>query len=163
MSDAIIAPGQRAPDFSLLNQRHQTVTLAQLAGKFTVLYFYPKALTPGCSVQAEGLAAAAEELAALNARVVGISPDPIARLVKFSDKYNLPFDLLADPDHAVAERYGVWGLKKFMGREFLGIRRTTFLIDPDLAVQSVISRVNTKTHAEQVLIALRQLATSTPV
>lgn len=157
MSAAIVAPGQRAPDFSLLNQRRETVALAQRAGKITVLYFYPKALTPGCSVQAEGLAAAAGELATLGAEVVGISPDPVERLAKFSDKYQLPFDLLADPDHAVAESYGVWGLKKFMGREFFGILRTTFLIDPDLVIRGVIDRVNTKTHAAQVLDALREL------
>lgn len=155
------APGARAPDFTLLNQHHQSVALEHFRGGFTVLYFYPRALTPGCTVQAEGLAGAHAQLAALNARVVGISTDAVARLKKFSDKYAINFDLLADVDHQVAERYGVWGLKKFMGRESLGIFRTTFILDSTLLVRTVITRVNTKTHAAQVLTTLRELTAPT--
>ena len=125
--------GAVAPLFSLRNQDGQTINLQDFKGKNTiVLYFYPKALTPGCTTQACGLRDSREMLRQKNAIVFGISPDPIKKLKQFTDKHTLNFDLLSDEDHAIAEQYGVWGLKKFMGREFMGILRTTFVIDQDL-------------------------------
>lgn len=150
--------GEPAPDFSLCNQRGETVTLTAYRGKTVVLYFYPKALTPGCTTQACGIRDRAEEFAQLNAVVFGVSPDPEEKLQKFIEKHQLNFDLLADPDHAVAEQYGVWGKKKFMGKEFLGIIRTTFIIGPEGQLQEVMNDFKTKTHHEDLLERLRSHA-----
>lgn len=144
--------GNVAPDFSLKNQDEELVSLRDFIGsKNLVLYFYPKAATPGCTTQACGLRDINQELAELDTAVVGISPDMPAALRKFIEKQNLNFDLLSDPDHAVAEQYGAWGPKKFMGREYEGILRTTFLIDKDGRLRHILDKVKTKTHDRQVL------------
>lgn len=148
--------GNLAPAFSLPNQRGETVTLKDFRErKAVVLYFYPKAMTPGCTVQACGLRDAGAEYAALDAVVLGVSPDPVERLAKFAERDRLHFDLLSDVDHAVAERYGVWGPKKFMGREFLGILRTTFIIGRDGRLCQVFDKVRTASHHRDVLDWLR--------
>ncbi|HSX49835.1 MAG TPA: thioredoxin-dependent thiol peroxidase [Cellvibrio sp.] len=148
--------GNLAPAFSLKNQAGNEVALKDFKGKKNViLYFYPKASTPGCTVQACGIRDTRSEFDALEAVVIGVSPDAPAKLQKFVDKYDLNFDLLADEDHALAEKYGVWGLKKFMGREFMGILRTSFLIDKDGRLKYILSKVNTKTHDQEMLRVLR--------
>lgn len=144
--------GSLAPDFSLKNQNEELVSLRDFTGeKNLVVYFYPKASTPGCTTQACGLRDVKSELAELDTAVLGISPDMPPALRKFIDKQGLNFDLLSDPDHAVAEQYGAWGPKKFMGREYEGILRTTFLIDKDGRLQQVLDKVKTKTHDQEVL------------
>lgn len=147
--------GEPAPEFSLSNQKGETVSLAANRGKTVVLYFYPKALTPGCTTQACGIRDSENALAELGAVVYGVSPDTEQKLQKFIDKYQLNFDLLADPDHATAEDYGVWGEKQFMGKEFMGIKRTTFIIDPDGRLQGVLDDFKTKNHHETLLQWLR--------
>jgi len=148
--------GNLAPAFTLLDQNGNKVSLKDMRGHNVVLYFYPKAMTPGCTVQACGLRDAQAELAALDIVALGVSPDPVSRLQKFIDKQNLNFTLLSDEDHAVAEKYGCWGLKKFMGREFMGILRTTFIVDKEGRLQHVMSKVNTKTHHDDVLAWVRE-------
>lgn len=143
--------GSTAPGFTLKNQREETVRLEDYRGKNVVLYFYPKALTPGCTVQACGIRDAQAELQSLNAVVFGVSPDPTARLQKFIDKYELNFDLLSDEDHSLAEQYGVWGPKKFMGKEFLGIKRTTFIIGGDGKLRGILDSFKTKTHHDELV------------
>lgn len=143
--------GQSAPDFSLKNQRGETVSLADFKGKKNVvLYFYPKAMTPGCTTQACGIRDSKAEFADLNTVVLAVSPDPYSRLARFEEKQDLNFDLLSDEDHAVTESYGCWDLKKFMGREFMGVLRTTFVIDKDGKIAMVMKKVKTKTHHEDV-------------
>lgn len=144
--------GKAAPAFSLLNQNREKVSLKDFKGeKNVVLYFYPKAMTPGCTVQACGLRDAKKKYSAKKTVVLGISPDSPERLKKFQERDNLNFDLLSDPEHKIAEKYGVWDLKKFMGREFMGILRTTFIIGKDGKIKHVMSKVNTKTHHEDAL------------
>ncbi len=144
--------GNMAPNFSLKNQAKETIQLKDFKGKNNILvYFYPKAATPGCTVQACGIRDYAAELERLNTRVLAISPDSPAKLQKFDTKYELKFDLLSDEDHAVAETYGVWGLKKFMGREFMGIIRTSFIIDQSGRLVKILEKVNTKTHNDDVI------------
>lgn len=149
---SIPAVGKQAPAFRLQNQDAETVSLADFKGKKNViLYFYPKAMTPGCTVQACGLRDSAKELAALDTVVLGVSPDPVNRLQKFIDKESLNFTLLSDEDHAVADKYGAWGPKKFMGREYDGILRQTYIIDKDGKLRHVMDKVKTKTHHDDVL------------
>lgn len=148
--------GSVAPGFSLLNQRGEKISLSDFKGKKNVaLYFYPKASTPGCTTQACGLRDTQNEFIKLDTIILGVSPDPIPKLQKFLDKYDLNFDLLADEDHALAEKYGVWALKKFMGKEFMGIVRTTFLINKEGRLVHIMEKVNTKTH-DQDLLAIVQ-------
>lgn len=150
MSQAIV--GQPAPVFSLYNQHGQLVTLESFKGrKNVVLYFYPKAMTPGCTTQACGIRDAAEDFNELETVVLGVSPDAQPKLLKFVEKYTLDFDLLSDEDHAVAEAYGAWGDKKFMGREYQGILRSSFIIDKAGVLKHVMSKVNTKTHHDDVI------------
>jgi peroxiredoxin Q/BCP len=144
--------GSTAPAFSLLDQRGKEVSLDDFTDKKNVvLYFYPKAMTPGCTVQACGIRDTYAEFKALDTVVLGVSPDSVARLVKFEDKQELNFTLLSDEDHAVTEAYGAWGLKKFMGREFMGVLRSTFVIDKQGKIVMVMDKVKTKTHHEDVL------------
>lgn len=144
--------GNLAPAFSLPDQSGNKVSLKDFRDRnIVVLYFYPKAMTPGCTVQACGLRDAQKELASRGVVALGVSPDPVPRLQKFTDRDRLNFTLLSDEDHAVAEKYGCWGLKKFMGREFMGILRTTFIIDRDGRLRHIIDKVNTKTHHQDVL------------
>ena len=150
--------GKVAPAFSLLDQRGKKVSLKQFRdSKNVVLYFYPKAMTPGCTVQACGLRDTQQELATLDAVAIGISPDPSARLAKFEEKHALNFPLLSDEDHAVADAYGAWGLKKFMGKEYMGILRTTFIIDKQGRLTHVMDKVKTKSHHDDVLALLAEL------
>lgn len=150
--------GNLAPAFSLPDQDGEKVSLKDFRGsKNIVLYFYPKAMTPGCTVQACGIRDSKKQLAKLDTVVLGVSPDPVARLGKFIDKQNLNFTLLADEDHAVAEKYGAWGLKKFMGREFMGVLRTTFIIGKDGRLKHVMDNVKTKSHHEDVIALIREL------
>ncbi|HEY7885428.1 MAG TPA: thioredoxin-dependent thiol peroxidase [Cellvibrionaceae bacterium] len=149
--------GKLAPAFSLHDQNGNKVALKDFRGKSNVVvYFYPKAMTPGCTVQACGLRDTATEYKALDTVTLGISPDPVAKLAKFDEKYSLDFPLLSDEDHLVAEKYGVWGLKKFMGREFMGILRTTFIIDKDGKLQNVMDKVKTKSHDQDVLSWIKE-------
>lgn len=149
--------GVAAPNFETLNQRQETVSLTDFVGKKVVLYFYPKAMTPGCTTQACGLRDSQAELAAENAVVLGVSPDAPQRLVKFIERDQLNFDLLSDPDHQIAEAYGVWGLKKFMGREYEGVHRITFIIDEQGVLQHIMDKVKTKSHHDDVLALLKSL------
>ncbi|GAA5523626.1 peroxiredoxin Bcp [Microbulbifer aestuariivivens] len=144
--------GNLAPAFTLTNQKGEKVSLKEFRGsKNVVLYFYPKALTPGCTTQACGIRDAAKEFSELDTVVLGVSPDPEAKLQKFIDKYELNFDLLSDEGHKIADKYGCWGLKKFMGREFMGLLRTTFIIDKEGRLRHIIDKVKTKTHHDDVL------------
>ncbi len=144
--------GNLAPAFTLQDQDGNKVSLKDFRdSQNVVLYFYPRAMTPGCTVQACGLRDSQKELAALDTVALGISPDPVAKLKKFADRDTLNFTLLSDEDHAIADKYGAWGPKKFMGREFDGILRTTFIIGKDGKLKHVIAKVNTKTHHDDVL------------
>lgn len=150
--------GNLAPAFSLPDQDGKTVTLKQFRDKKNVvLYFYPKAMTPGCTVQACGIRDSQKALAKADTVVLGVSPDPVARLGKFIEKQDLNFTLLSDEDHAVAEKYGAWGLKKFMGKEFMGILRTSFIIGKDGRLKHVMDKVATKTHHDDVLQLIKEL------
>ncbi|SDJ13592.1 peroxiredoxin Q/BCP [Ferrimonas sediminum] len=143
--------GADAPQFELKNQHGDTVSLADFPGKRVLVYFYPKAMTPGCTTQACSLRDAKAELAELNTVVLGISPDPVKRLAKFIERDNLNFDLLSDEDHAIADAFGVWGLKKFMGREYDGIHRLSFLISPQGKIEHLFNKFKTKDHHQVVL------------
>ncbi len=149
--------GQPAPDFTTQNQREEDVSLSDLKGKKVVLYFYPKAMTPGCTVQACGLRDTQKELEDRNVVVLGLSPDAPKRLQKFIDRDELNFDLLSDEDHAIAEKYGVWAMKKFMGREFMGVHRITFIIDEDGKLVHIMEKVKTKTHHDDLIAVLDAL------
>lgn len=143
--------GNLAPVFSLLNQDGEKVSLKDFRNtKNVILYFYPKAMTPGCTVQACGLRDARKELAEIDTVALGVSPDSVVRLKKFAERDQLNFTLLSDEDHALADQYGVWDLKKFMGREYMGILRTTFIIGKDGKLKHIIDKVKTKTHHDDV-------------
>ncbi|WKE67455.1 thioredoxin-dependent thiol peroxidase [Gallaecimonas kandeliae] len=146
-----LGPGDKAPAFDLRDQDGNPVRLGDFAGRQLLVYFYPKASTPGCTVQACGLRDSLAELKAQGVAVVGISPDPVKRLKNFEQKQSLNFPLLADEDHSVAEAFGVWGLKKFMGREFDGIHRLSFLIGPDGTVRHRFDKFKTSDHHQVVL------------
>ena len=151
-------PGNLAPAFTLTDQNGDKISLKDFRGeKHVVLYFYPKALTPGCTIQASGLRDSLRSLEQLEAVVLGVSPDPVARLKKFEEKEALNFTLLSDMDHTLADKFGVWGLKKFMGREFMGVIRTTFIIDKEGRVVHIMDKVKTKTHHEDVVNILSEL------
>lgn len=146
-----IKEGETAPEFTLLNQESKSVSLADFKGQKVLVYFYPKASTPGCTTQACGLRDSKEQLNDLNVVVLGISPDSPKRLSNFTNKQNLNFTLLADEDHAVCEQYGVWQLKKFMGKENMGVVRTSFLIDESGKIEHIFNKFTTKDHHEVVL------------
>jgi len=148
--------GDNAPQFSLKDKDENEVALSQFSGKKVLVYFYPKAMTPGCNVQAQGLRDIMEQLQQLNVVVLGISPDASKRLVKFTDKYELNFSLLSDEDHQVADAFGVWGLKKFMGKEYDGIHRMSFLIDEDGLIEYVFNKFKTNEHQQVVLEHLNE-------
>jgi peroxiredoxin Q/BCP len=150
----VVEEGAPAPDFSLTSDSGETVTLSSLRGKPVVLYFYPKDDTPGCTTQAEGIRDVYSDFRARGAVVLGVSPDDEASHVKFKEKYSLPFTLLADPEHEVAEEYGVWKERTLYGKKSMGIERSTFVIDADGNVSKVMRRVKPDTHAADVLAAL---------
>jgi thioredoxin-dependent peroxiredoxin len=150
----MIEEGQEAPDFELTSDTGERVRLSQFRGKPVVLYFYPKDDTPGCTAQACGIRDTYENFEQQGAVVLGVSPDDESSHVKFRQKYGLPFTLLADPDHEVADKYGVWGERKYMGKTYWGVERSTFLIDEEGRIAKIMRRVKPDTHAEQVLAAL---------
>ena len=150
----MVAEGDVAPDFELESDAGERVALASFRGRPVVLYFYPKDDTPGCTTQACGIRDRYGEFEQAGAVVLGVSPDSAAKHVKFKTKYALPFTLLADPEHELAERYGVWGEKKYMGRSYMGVNRTTFVIDADGAIAKVFENVKPATHADDLLAAL---------
>ncbi len=154
----MIEPGQQAPDFELPNQDGDPVRLSGLRGRPVVVYFYPKADTSGCTVQACGVRDRRAEYGSAGATVLGISPDSSAKIKKFHDKYDLGFTLLGDEDHAVAEAYGVWVTKSMYGRKFFGNERTTFIIDPAGKVAEVLRKVKPAEHDALVLEALAEAA-----
>jgi thioredoxin-dependent peroxiredoxin len=148
--------GQPAPDFTLPSTEGTDVSLSSFRGKQSVvLYFYPRDDTPGCTAEACSFRDLRSLFNQSGAEILGVSPDTIKSHKKFQDKHHLTFTLLADADHAVAEQYGVWQLKKFMGREYMGIARTTFVIDPDGKIKAVFPNVKVEGHADKVLQALK--------
>ncbi|MGO9823585.1 MAG: thioredoxin-dependent thiol peroxidase [Solirubrobacteraceae bacterium] len=149
-----LEPGDIAPDFTLPDQDGQPVALAALRGKPVVLYFYPKADTPGCTTQACGVRDRKADYGQLRAVVLGVSPDPVKKIAKFDQKYDLGFPLLADEDHSVAEAYGVWVEKSMYGRTYMGNERTTFVIDEDGTIRNVFRKVKPAEHDSLVLTAL---------
>ncbi|WP_042144920.1 MULTISPECIES: thioredoxin-dependent thiol peroxidase [unclassified Pseudoalteromonas] len=147
-----LVAGDKAPLFSLQDQNGQTVVLSELLKENQVLvYFYPKAMTPGCIIQAENLRDQKATLAKLNTVSVGISPDPVKKLKNFETKKELNFTLLSDEDHAIADEFGVWGLKKFMGKEYDGIHRLSFLVAQDGTIKHVFNKFKTKEHHQVVI------------
>jgi thioredoxin-dependent peroxiredoxin len=151
----VIREGEQAPEFTLESDAGEQVSLSGLRGKPVVLYFYPKDDTPGCTTQACGIRDGYTAFDEAGAVVLGVSPDSVKKHVKFKEKYDLPFTLLADPEHELAERYGVWGEKKYMGKSYMGVNRTTFVIGADGAIVKVMENVKPQTHADDVLAALR--------
>jgi peroxiredoxin Q/BCP len=150
-------PGESAPDFELPDQDGRAVKLSDYRGTPVVVYFYPKADTPGCTTQACGVRDHEADYAAVGATVLGISPDPVAKVKKFHEQQALNFALLADEDHAVAESYGVWVQKSMYGRTYMGNERTTFIVDAGGTVAAVLQKVKPATHDEQVLQALEEV------
>ena len=151
----MVAEGQAAPDFELTSDAGETVRLSELRGRQIVLYFYPRDDTPGCTKQACAIRDAWDDFRATGAEVFGVSPDDEASHTKFKEKHRLPFTLLADPDHALTERYGFWVQKSFAGKKYMGVERSTVVIDADGVVKDVFRRVKPGDHAGRVLAALR--------
>jgi peroxiredoxin Q/BCP len=154
----VIEQGQQAPDFELPDQDGEPVRLSDLRGQPVVLYFYPHADTPGCTTQACGIRDHRADYEAAGAVVLGVSPDPVKAVKKFADKQSLNFRLLADEDHSVCELYGVWAEKSNYGRTYWGALRTTFVIDEEGVVRHVIPNVSPKTHDDEVLSVLGEMA-----
>jgi peroxiredoxin Q/BCP len=149
-----LKPGDRAPDFELHDDTGSPFRLSSQKGKEVVLYFYPKADTPGCTKQACGFRDSAQPIGRRNAVVIGVSPDKPAALARFRAKYQLPFTLIADPEHSAAESYGVWKEKSMYGRKYMGIERTTFVIGADGRIREIFAKVKPDGHAAEILAAL---------
>ena len=149
----MVQVGEMAPDFALQDQSGETITLSGLRGKTVVIFFYPKADTPGCTVEACGFRDNKALFDGKDVVLLGMSPDPVKAQSKFAEKYELPMQLLADEGHEVAEKYGVWAEKSMYGRKYMGIDRTTFVIGPDGKVERVFEKVKPAGHAEEVLAA----------
>lgn len=149
--------GEKAPDFRVRDHRGETVSLSDFKGKHVVLYFYPKDMTPGCTTEACDFRDQHEQFEQLNAVIIGVSPDPVERHVKFIEKHGLPFILLADDQHEVAELYEVWKLKKNFGKEYMGIERSTFLIDKEGTLVKEWRKVKVKGHVEEALEYVQSL------
>ena len=154
----MLAEGDKAPDFSLADQNGEQVKLSGLKGETVVLYFYPRADTPGCTTQACGVRDRGADYEKAGARVIGISPDEVKAIDKFAGKYDLDFTLLADADHSVAEKYGTWVEKSMYGKKYMGVQRATFIIGPDGKIARVFPKVQPKQHDDLVLKALSELA-----
>jgi thioredoxin-dependent peroxiredoxin len=154
----VIETGAEAPDFTLPNQDGEPVTLSSLRGGPVVLYFYPKANTPGCTTQACGIRDHSADYEAAGATVLGVSPDPVKEVKKFHGGQSLNFTLLADEDHAVADLYGTWVEKQMYGRTYMGVQRATFIVDADGKVAHVIPKASPKTHDDEVLALLADYA-----
>jgi len=146
-----LKPGDKAPNFKGIKENGEEVKLADFKGKKLALYFYPKDDTPGCTKEACSLRDGYKKLQKKGIEVLGVSPDKAKKHTKFIDKYELPFSLIADEEHEVLKAYGVWGPKKFMGREYIGVHRVTFIIDEKGKIEHVIEKVVTKDHANQIL------------
>jgi thioredoxin-dependent peroxiredoxin len=157
----MIEEGAQAPDFTLSDQDGEPVSLSDLRGQTVVLYFYPKADTPGCTTQACGIRDHQADYDAAGVRVLGVSPDPVKAIKKFHGGQGLSFTLLADEDHAVSEAYGVWAEKSMYGRTYMGVQRATFIIGADGTVARVFPKVSPKTHDDVVLKALSELSGAT--
>jgi peroxiredoxin Q/BCP len=153
----MIKEGQKAPDFTLTDTNESDIKLSDFKGKWVILYFYPKDMTPGCTIEAMEFSALKKEFEKLNAVVLGVSKDSCASHQKFTDKKELTINLLSDPDSRIQKLYEVWKPKKFMGREFLGTVRTTFLISPDQTIKKIWNEVKARGHAEAVLRELANL------
>lgn len=151
MSDIILEKGDKAPDFKGVDQNEEVHSLAEYKGKKVVLYFYPKDNTPGCTAQACNLRDNYSSLIKKGFQIIGVSADSIKSHKKFEEKFDLPFPLIADEDKVIMNAYGVWGPKKFMGRTYDGIHRTTFLIDEKGKIKAIINKPNTKNHTEEIL------------
>ncbi|RAM50088.1 MAG: thioredoxin-dependent thiol peroxidase [Hapalosiphonaceae cyanobacterium JJU2] len=149
--------GEKAPDFTLPNQDGNLASLADFQSSWLILYFYPKDDTPGCTTEAREFTDLSHEFSALGATIVGVSPDTEKSHCKFTQKHNLSIQLLSDPEHQVCETYGVWQLKKFMGKEYMGVVRSTFLITPDSKLAYVWTNVKVKNHVQAVLAKLQEL------
>jgi peroxiredoxin Q/BCP len=156
----VLSEGDKAPAFALPDQNGKTVRLSDLRGQTVVLYFYPRADTPGCTTQACGVRDRSADYEAAGARVIGISPDEVKDIDKFAGKYDLGFALLADADHAVAEKYGAWVEKSMYGRKYMGVARATFIVDPKGKVARVFPKVQPKKHDDLVLKALDELVSA---
>jgi peroxiredoxin Q/BCP len=154
----MLEAGAAAPDFTLPDQDGHEVSLSGLRGETVVLYFYPRADTPGCTTQACGVRDRSGEYKAAGARVIGVSPDEVDAVKKFSGKFGLDFTLLADADHAVAERYGTWVEKSMYGKKYMGVQRATFIVGPDGKIAKAFPKVSPKAHDDIVLKALSELA-----
>lgn len=157
MADTVIPEGKKAPAFTLLNQDGEKTSLKDFKGSWVVFYFYPKDLTPGCTTEAIDFTGLKSEFDQEGATILGVSPDSPERHCRFIEKKELGITLLADEDHSIIEKYGAWQLKKFMGREYMGVVRTTWLINPEGKVAAVWSPVKVKNHAQIVLDKLREL------
>ena len=156
----ILKAGEKAPDFSAIDQNEKTITLSEFSGKKVVLYFYPKDNTPGCTVQACNLRDHSAELSKRGIQVIGVSAASALKHQKFIEKFSLPFPLIADENHDVLNKYGVWGEKKFMGKIYDGIHRTTFIINERGIIDAVILKPKTKFHSEEILEILDNLGKS---
>lgn len=156
---SMLQPGDRAPDFELPDQNKDLIRLSDVLDQTLVLFFYPRADTPGCTTQACGVRDRRADYEKAGARVMGISPDEVGAIDKFAGKYDLGFTLLADADHAVAEKYGTWVEKSMYGKKYMGVQRATFIIDPDGKVARAFPKVSPKTHDDVVLEALGDKAT----
>ncbi len=156
----MLAQGEEAPDFELSDQDGKKVSLSQFRGQTVVLYFYPRADTPGCTTQACSIRDHSSDYADAGVTVLGVSPDTVADVKKFHDKFSLDFTLLADADHAVADAYGTWMEKKNYGKTYWGVQRATFIIDGEGKLARVFPKVSPKTHDDIVLGALDELATA---
>jgi peroxiredoxin Q/BCP len=143
--------GDKAPVFKALNEDEKTISLSDYSGRKVILYFYPKDMTPGCTAESCNLGENYSLLKEKGFEILGVSPDPAKRHQKFIEKYKLPFSLIADEDRAVLEAYNVWGPKKFMGREYDGVHRTTFVIDENGIIEKIFTKVKTKDHTNQIL------------
>jgi thioredoxin-dependent peroxiredoxin len=146
-----LKPGDAAPDFSAVDQHGNLISLQSLKGKKVVLYFYPKDDTPGCTAEACNLRDNHTDLMSKGYVVIGVSPDPLKSHSKFTEKYNLPFSLLADTEKVIINAYGVWGPKKFLGKSYEGVLRSTFVIDGNGIIEKVFTQVDTKNHTDQIL------------
>lgn len=156
----MLEAGASAPDFTLPDQNGNEVSLSDLEGETLVLYFYPRADTPGCTTQACSVRDRRADYKAAGARVIGVSPDPVEAVAKFAGKFDLDFTLLADADHAVAEKYGTWVEKSMYGKKYMGVQRATFIIGPDGKVAKVFPKVSPKSHDDVVLEALAEPTTA---
>ena len=147
----LLEVGNKAPDFDLLNQNDETISLSKLKGQKVIIWFYPKANTPGWIIEGKGFRDEFKKFEDKNITILGVSADPVSKQKKFCDKQGFPYDLLSDESHEMLEAYGVWGKKKFMGREYMGITRMTYIINEEGNIEHVIEKVKTMSHAKDIL------------